>query len=61
MNPLANLTPYIRAAIYVAGVVVGALAAGFAAIGDLPEWLVFAMAATGALTGGTALSNLSDD
>lgn len=61
MNPLEKLTPYVRAVIYVAAIVVGALAAGFAAIGDLPDWLVFASAAIGALTGGTALSHLSDN
>lgn len=58
MNPLENLTPYIRAGIYLAAILVGALTAGYAAIGGLPDWLVFAAAFIGALTGGTALSNL---
>ena len=61
MNPLEKLAPYVRAVIYAAAVAVGALMAGFTAIGQLPDWLIFASAAIAALTGGTALSNLSDD
>ncbi len=61
MNPLGKLAPYVRAAIYAAAVAVGALMAGFTAIGQLPDWLIFASAAVAVLTGGTALLNLSDD
>lgn len=61
MNPLHDLERTIRVSIYVLAVAAGALTAGYAAIGDLPSWLIFANAALGTLGGGTALSNLTPD
>lgn len=58
MNPLAKLTPYWRAFIYIFSAGTSAALAGFAAIGEIPDWLIFTAAALTVLTGGTAVSNL---
>lgn len=61
MNPLAHLAPYVRAFIYLFSAATAALLAAFAAIGEIPNWLIFASAFITTLGGGTAVSNLDFD
>lgn len=51
----------VRGAIYTLTVFLAAAMAGYTAIGDIPEWLIFLSAASTVLSGATSLSHLSPD